>query len=165
MPCGGSTLPKDGWLLLPHQETGLYHTGCPFDSTMLSPYLLLHFPGHLHSWLASRGVSGLQRRVIRISTSPLDIFHTSREGQRAEIRPLQLSWVTFGSLYYFFKVLGCKCYGFNAFQMRSAHADGQLEDLGAGCPQRLGMSPSGWRLPNLGMLGESGGFAALRRGA
>lgn len=91
---------------------------------MLSLYLLLHFPRCLRNWVAVRGVSGLQRRVVSISTSPLYGFQKSLERQQAEIWLVQLSWVKFGSLYYFFKVLGYKCNVLNGFQMRSSHADG-----------------------------------------
>lgn len=124
VPCRGSTLPNTTELPLLHQETRLYHTGRPSDSTVLSLYLLLHFPHFLRNWVAIRGVSGLRRRVVSISTSPLYGFQKSLERQQAEIWLVQLSWVKFGSLYYFFKVLGFKCNVLNGFQMRSSHADG-----------------------------------------
>lgn len=124
VPYRGPTLTNAAQLPLLHQETSLYHPGHPSDSTVLSPCLLLHFPRRLHSWVAIRGVSGLQRKVVCISTSPLYAFCKSLERQQAEIWLLQLSWVTFGSLCYFCKVLGYKCDVLNGFQMWSSRADG-----------------------------------------
>lgn len=121
VPCRGSTLPNPVQLLLLHQELIFYHPGHHSDLTVPSLYPLLHFPCHLHSCMAIRSVSGLQRRVVSISASPC-VYFITLEMKWAEIWLLQLSWVKFALLYYFFKVLGFKC----SVQMWRSRGDGRL---------------------------------------